>query len=207
MTTLLNYTVGLRDIHCTYFILDLTGKAPKSASTSLAGTTHDLNLKTPYYSATVPIWLDLIESPSDWASSFLSEEASEVLAVLGGVVLVFPLPDSSSPPLSADQVRELIHHVGQVVDKGLGGWEWDGVRLAVGVGDGEPDEWDELCAEAGMEFVQLGGSQQGRNEFGGKLHSTITPLKLQIFVSPLSIALTPNRKDRHRKSQRGSRDE
>jgi hypothetical protein len=58
--------------------------------------------------------------------------------------------------------------VGQVVKKGLGGWEWDGVGLAVGVGEGITEEWDEVCAEAGLEFVHVTGkAQTGRNEFGG----------------------------------------
>ncbi|EXU97123.1 alpha and gamma adaptin binding protein p34-like [Metarhizium robertsii] len=147
-------------------IKDLTGSSPCSPSPSLAGTTHNLSLKTQYYTATVPIWLDLIASPSDWSASFLSDEAAEVLAVLGGLVLIFSLPPSASSE-SIDRVRDVIHHVGHVVNNGLGGWEWDGVRLAVGVGDSDAQEWDELCAEAGLEFVQIGGKQLHLNEFGG----------------------------------------
>lgn len=87
-----------------------------------------------------------------------------MLAVLGGLVLVFALPKGSD---AQDQTRQLIRHVGRVVKDGLGGWQWDGVGLAVGVGDGEGEEWDELCADAGLEFVQIGGRQRERNEFGG----------------------------------------
>ncbi|RKL46757.1 hypothetical protein BFJ72_g2497 [Fusarium proliferatum] len=148
----------------------LTGSAPESPDSSLgiAGTTHSLALKTPYYSATVPIWLDLIASPSEWSESFLSPEAAEVLAVLGGVVVVFTAgPISSSKDHLA---KELVEHIGKVLKKGLGGWEWDGVGLAIGVGgDGNEEEWDEICAEAGLEFVSLGGKgDTGRNEFGEK---------------------------------------
>ncbi|OAQ97356.1 hypothetical protein LLEC1_03420, partial [Akanthomyces lecanii] len=137
---------------------DLTGSKPAPANGSLAGITHNLSLKTKYYTATVPVWLDLLESPAAWASSFLSPDASEVLAVLGGLILVFSIPDSSSSP---DVKRELIRHVGKLVHDGLGGWSWDGVKLAVGVwsasSSDDADEWDELCAEAGLEFVQVGG--------------------------------------------------
>ncbi|SPQ21506.1 b3b5f76b-8582-409c-a23d-ebb554fc2673 [Thermothielavioides terrestris] len=55
---------------------------------SLAGTTHLLPLRTPYYAASVPVWLDLVASPAEWAASFLSAEAREVLEVLGGVLVV-----------------------------------------------------------------------------------------------------------------------
>jgi hypothetical protein len=156
---------------------DLTGSLPASPSTSLAGTTHNLPLKTQYYSATVPVWLDLIASPSEWSSSFLSDEAAEVLEVLGGLLVVFALP-AAAAAADGHPIRDLVHHVGEVVGKGLGGWEWDGVRLAIGVGDGDADEWDELCAEAGLEFVQLGEKQVDLNEFGG----TLDDLILCVFV-------------------------
>lgn len=111
----------------------------------------------------MPIWLDLIAEPADWAGSFLSPEAGEVLGVLGGLVLVFAVP----PPSEAEQTRQLIRQVGRVVKDGLGGWAWEGVGLAVGVGEGETEEWDEACAEVGLEFVQLSGNEPARNEFGG----------------------------------------
>lgn len=160
--------------------LDLTGTHPEPTgpSPSLAGTTHDLALKTPYYTATVPIWLDLIASPSEWADSFLSAEAKEVLAVLGGVVVVFPLPintgtgtgEDTNVQDNATAARDLIRGVGKVVKEGLGGWEWDGVRLCLGVGEiDDVDEWEDCCAEWGLEFVQVRSQNvPARNEFGGE---------------------------------------
>ncbi|KAI8155648.1 hypothetical protein KHU50_010120 [Colletotrichum sp. SAR 10_65] len=130
--------------HLSRVIKDLTGAVPEPASTSLAGTTHLLDIKTSYYTAQVPIWLDLITSPAEWSASFLSPEAKEVLSVLG---------------------------VGKVVREGLGGWAWDGVGLGIGVGEGDAEEWEELCAEWGLEFVQVRGGKKddGRNEFGEKM--------------------------------------
>ncbi|KAL6902432.1 alpha and gamma adaptin binding protein p34 domain-containing protein [Trichoderma evansii] len=155
--------------HLSRVLKDLTGASPESSSASLAGITHDLELKTSYYTASIPIWLDIIASPSEWASSFLSEEAREVLAVLGGLVLVFAIPNEKPAALTGDdQAPSLIRHVGSVAQKGLGGWEWDGVRLAIGIGEGDADEWDDLCAEAGLEFVQLKSGQMEKNEFGEK---------------------------------------
>jgi hypothetical protein len=165
---------------------DLTGSSPEPASTSLAGTTHDLHLKTSYYTASVPIWLDIIASPSEWASSFLSDEAREVLAVLGGLVLVFAIPSASPTALTADnQLPSLIRHVGSVLQKGLGGWDWDGVRLAVGIGEGDADDWDELCSEFGMEFVQLKSGQKEKNEFGGMLFLQGPPLRAVLVLLAL----------------------
>ncbi|KAK2060591.1 hypothetical protein LY76DRAFT_644597 [Colletotrichum caudatum] len=181
--------------HLSRVIKDLTGNHPEPASTTLAGTTHVISLKTSYYSADVPIWLDLISSPTEWSESFLSPEAKEVLSVLGGMAVVFALPSTSSlvgttapgvgtsPPVtatapapppappSADETRALITEVGKVVREGLGGWGWDGVGLGIGVGDGDADEWEELCAEWGLEFVQVRGGKkdEGKNEFGEKM--------------------------------------
>ncbi|KAB5575512.1 hypothetical protein GE09DRAFT_953866, partial [Coniochaeta sp. 2T2.1] len=147
---------------------------------TLAGTTHTLPLTTAYYKADIPLWLDLISDPAEWADSFLSEEAREVLEVLGGLVVVFSLPAAASKGTGSG--RELVKQVGRVVKEGLGGWEWDGVGVVVGVGDvaggegrdeGEVlDEWEDVCAEFGMEFVHVPtgrGQEEERNEFGEKM--------------------------------------
>ncbi|EGX97256.1 alpha-/gamma-adaptin-binding protein p34 [Cordyceps militaris CM01] len=145
----------------------ITGSKPIPTEGSLAGITHDLALKNKYYTTTVPIWLDLLASPSEWASSFLSAEAAEVLGVLGGLLLVFAIPEPTAS--TAAPTRQLIQQVGTVVCDGLGGWEWDGVKLAIGVGSAlDVDEWDELCAEAGLEFVQVGGGENKLQQFGEK---------------------------------------
>ncbi|KAK8054695.1 hypothetical protein PG994_009762 [Apiospora phragmitis] len=163
--------VSLEDdsIHLSRVIKDLTGTAPETARTTLAGASHTLALKTAYYTAAVPIWLDLIANPSEWSASFLSAEAKEVLEVLGGIVVVFPLPLPTETK-EAKAARELIEHVGQVVQKGLGGWAWDGVGLCVGVGEiDDVDEWDGCAAERGLEFVQVRAkSTEAQNEFGEK---------------------------------------
>lgn len=147
---------------------DLTGSAPEPTADTLAGVTHTLTLKTAYYTASVPIWLDLISTPAEWSASFLASEAKEVLDVLGGIVLVFPLPMKPDTD-EGRAARELIQHVGKVVQDGLGGWAWDGVSLCLGLGDiDQVDEWDECAAAAGLEFVQIRAqTSETRNEFGG----------------------------------------
>lgn len=158
----------------------MTGTHPTTQTSSLAGTTHDLTLSTPYYTATVPVWLDLTDDPSEWAATFLSDEAREVRDALGAVVVIFPV-GAPDPQERAAATRRLVKGVGKVVRDGLGGWEWDGVSLGLGVGEvGEReevlDEWEDACAEWGLEFVHVpptarrpagGGEEEKRNEYGG----------------------------------------
>ncbi|KAK0719641.1 hypothetical protein B0H67DRAFT_158883 [Lasiosphaeris hirsuta] len=162
------------------------------AGTTLAGITHYIALTTPYYTTTIPIWLDLVTSPSEWATTFLAPEAKEVLDALGGILVVVGLPPagtgtpgSVSGPTSGlgsgagdgegeggHDAKGLISQMGRVLRAQLGGWEWDGVALVVGVGeaqDEELDEWEDVCAEWGMEFVHHGGGGEGRNEFGERM--------------------------------------
>lgn len=119
----------------------------------------------------MPVWLDLISTPCEWAESFLADEAKEVLEVLGGVVVVFAISAGTASPSTR---KELITAVGRLVKEGLGGWEWDGVTLAVGVGEAahldDLDTWDELCGDAGLEFVHVVASTAigTKNEFGGE---------------------------------------
>ncbi|KAI0424428.1 hypothetical protein F5Y09DRAFT_347729 [Xylaria sp. FL1042] len=155
--------------HLARVLKDLTGTIPEQTSTSLAGASHNLSLKTTYYTAEVPIWLDLISSPSEWSTSFLSPEAKEVLEVLGGVMIVFSLPVHAHSD-EGKSSQELIKQVGKVVKEGLGGWEWDGVGLCLGVGEiDDVDIWEDCCAESGLEFVQVRSqSTPSRNEFGEK---------------------------------------
>ena len=99
-------------------------------------------------------------------------------------MVVFTIPsDGQSTPLAIPSTSseglayDLLRHVGKVVKEGLGGWEWDGVGLAVGIGPGQPEQieqLDDLCAEMGLEFVHVQKETQSenRNEFGGMLPST-----------------------------------
>ncbi|KAI1273011.1 hypothetical protein F5Y07DRAFT_378115 [Xylaria sp. FL0933] len=155
--------------HLARVLKDLTGITPEQTSTSLAGASHNLSLKTAYYTAEVPIWLDLISSPSEWSTSFLSPEAKEVLEVLGGIMIVFTLPVHAHSD-EGKSSQELIKQVGKVVKDGLGGWSWDGVGLCLGVGEiDDVDLWEDCCAESGLEFVQVRSqSTPSRNEFGEK---------------------------------------
>jgi hypothetical protein len=113
------------------------------------------------------------------------------LDALGGFVVVFSLPstttrarsnDDVQKPAAAGDAKALIEATGRVHREQLGGWGWDGVALVVGVGDlqdmEELDAWEDVCAPWEMEFVHVGsvggqiqqliGGEEG-NEFGGEL--------------------------------------
>ena len=149
---------------------DLSGTQPEPCPT-LSGITHPLPLITPYYTATLPLWLDLIEDPEDWAETFLSPEAKEVLDALGGLVIVFEVPKTPSAEGTKHDEQLLLEHVGRVVKDGLGGWGWDGVAVAIGLGVDSNGHWEDLCAEAGVELILVSGNEAegARNEFGGEL--------------------------------------
>ncbi|PKS07257.1 hypothetical protein jhhlp_005859 [Lomentospora prolificans] len=156
--------------HLSRVVKDLSGTQPEPCPT-LSGITHPLPLITPYYTATLPLWLDLIEDPEDWAETFLSPEAKEVLDALGGLVIVFEVPKTPSAEGTKHDEQLLLEHVGRVVKDGLGGWGWDGVAVAIGLGVDSNGHWEDLCAEAGVELILVSGNEAegARNEFGEKM--------------------------------------
>lgn len=146
----------------------LTGAVPSVAADSIAGTTHNWEVKTSYYTASIPIWLDEISEPPVWSSEFLAPEAREVLTVLGAFVVCFRKPVDEA---GLKDVKVLLENVAEVVKEGCG-YSWDGVCLAVAMPQSKTpyleksfDEWEELCQEFGFEFVDF--ESKGRNEFSG----------------------------------------
>jgi hypothetical protein len=138
---------------------DLTGTKPTPPpnETSLAGLSHALPLKTAYYTASIPIWIDVPAIPlpatdstatsssattasySTWATSFLDTSipgASDVLTALGAFIICFRKPSSGA---EFEDIKALLTAVARVVEgcKELsskeGNGEWDGVCLAVGL--------------------------------------------------------------------------
>jgi len=155
--------------------LALTGSLPALLDTfpDHAGLSHELKIKTPYYSATVPIWVDTIPSTSEatkkdgeeepistlesWSDVYLSPEASEVLSVLGGIILTF----RTSPTATLAALHKITAKIGH---------NWDGVLLAVSMAPLPAEEMEELesaCLRIGFELVDFAnGSKGGRNEYG-----------------------------------------
>lgn len=147
----------------------LTGHHPLVNNDSIAGTSYNWTVKTSYYTATIPIWLDEIVSPTTWSADFLTVDAREVLQSLGAVVICFRKPIDSS---GLEEFKHLLQNVAQVVRQGCG-MMWDGVCLALAMPqtvtphlEKSFDEWEDLCRGSGFEYVDF--EMKGRNEFLGE---------------------------------------
>lgn len=148
---------------------------------------HELRIRTRYYNADIPIWLDEIASPDVWKSDFLSEEAREVVKAVGAWVVVFRrgvASDTEGPEVAVDNDDEpfaLLAAVKDVIDQAHGGdGIWDGVCLAVGLpssivgvkeGGMTPEErsletWEDLCLEYGFEYIAGDDRTKGRTAEG-----------------------------------------
>jgi ATPase subunit of ABC transporter with duplicated ATPase domains len=65
----------------------LTGSSPAPhASGSCAGLTHEWDVRTAYYNAKVPLWIDEISDVQEWKEEFMKEEAGEVVQAVGAWV-------------------------------------------------------------------------------------------------------------------------
>jgi len=148
--------------------------------TTTAGLGHELRIRTRYYDADVPMWLDEVASPGAWKADFLGDEAREVVRALGAWVVVFRREGASEE--DDDYVGGVLAAVRQVVERAHGGdgGLWDGVCLAVGMptstvgakaGRGglrerTPEEWEDLCGEYGFEYVAGDDVAVGRSAEG-----------------------------------------
>lgn len=152
----------------------LTGSAPTpDASGSCAGLTHEWEVKTAYYNATVPLWIDEIPDVGEWKEEFLREEAREVVQAVGGWVYVFRLGQDGQVSEEAEKSMEAL----QEVIESHAGYGAESVMLAVGMppfGGGEgaglekerKEDWDDAAMQHGFEFVEF--AAKGVNEFGEK---------------------------------------
>lgn len=151
----------------------LQGSDSAVLTTTTAGLSHELAIRTRYYNADVPIWLDEVTSPASWKGDFMSEDAGEVVKAIGAWIVVFrrggttATSDTSEAGTGVGPL-ELLAAVSEVIQHTHGGeGTWDGVCLAVGmptstVGIRESgvaqhersfEEWEDLCLERGFEYI------------------------------------------------------
>ncbi|KAK5167658.1 uncharacterized protein LTR77_007357 [Saxophila tyrrhenica] len=149
-------------------IEDLTGSAPLCHDNgSTAGLTHEWEVKTAYYEAKVPIWIDEITDVQEWKTEFSKPEAREVVEAVGAWVYCFKPPTNQEVSQECEEVMKAI----QEVSEEHAGYGADTVMLAAAMPaangtalTAEQDEWDDTCMQYGFEFINYGA--KGKNEFG-----------------------------------------
>ncbi|EMC97910.1 hypothetical protein BAUCODRAFT_66629 [Baudoinia panamericana UAMH 10762] len=148
---------------------DLTGSAPAlNEAGTIAGLTHEWEVRTAYYTATVPIWTDEIADADEWKREFLKPEAEEVVQAIGAYVYCFCIPRdgkiTSGVEATMKALQTVAEHAGLMADNLL---------LAVALtssGDGgsgvaalDHDAWVDLCIQYGFEFINY--AAEGKNEY------------------------------------------
>ena len=147
---------------------DLTGSAPSPIDGSTtAGLTHIWPLKTDYYTASLPIWMDEVADADAWRTEFASPEAKEVVGALGAWIYCFRKPIDEQ---GYEEVKMMLKAIAKVIENACG-YSWDGTCLAVATPQGitphlekEFEEWEESCRDHGFEYID--SEAKGRNEFG-----------------------------------------
>jgi hypothetical protein len=147
--------------------IDLTGSAPTSIDSSLAGLTHTWTLKTQYYTAELNIWIDDISDLSTWQTEFSKDEAKEVIEAVGAWIYIFRKPVTEN---DLADTKATIEAIKEVIGKACGDY-WEGTCLAVGTKQSittslrlEGEEWETFCQEYGFEYTNA--EAKGRNEYG-----------------------------------------
>ncbi|THY28912.1 hypothetical protein D6D00_03947 [Aureobasidium pullulans] len=171
--------IGKPDSDISRVVKEITGSAPTpDASTGfLAGITHEWNVKTAYYTATIPIWIDEITDTTAWKSEFLNTEAKEVVQAVGAWIYCFNSSDIKKESADDDAEVTIPEHVeatmkavAEVVEKACG-MMWDGTRLAVDLTPANKGRStinaEEICSDLGFEYIHIDAT--GKNEYGENL--------------------------------------
>ncbi|KAI9678588.1 MAG: hypothetical protein M1817_005645 [Caeruleum heppii] len=146
----------------------LTGSSPQlEGNNDIAGLSHSWQVRTEYYRAEIPIWIDEIADIERWGEEMLRPEAKEVLSVLGAFVFCFRKPVQQA---DFNIIQTCLATVAEVIRRGCGA-TWDGGFFAVAMPQSMTpslsqtfEEWEDLCRRCSCEFIDF--EMKGRNEFG-----------------------------------------
>lgn len=133
--------------------------------------THEWSIKTPYYNADVPIWIDEIGDIKAWKDEFLKPEAKEVVEAVGAWVYCFSSSaakeESATEVNIHEDVEATMKAVAEVVEKSCG-MMWDGTRLAMDLTASNQGKStvvaEELCLDVGFEYLHIDAKE--KNEYG-----------------------------------------
>ena len=150
--------------------VELTGTAPQPHDGgSTAGLTHEWDVRTKYYNAKVPIWIDEIPDVEAWKTEFVKPEAKEVVEAVGAWMYCFRTPTGSGEREQIDSTMKAI----QEISEEHGSYGGDALMLAVALPSStstagkermDQEEWEDMCLPYGFEYVDF--SAHGTNEFG-----------------------------------------
>ncbi|KAG9756105.1 hypothetical protein KCU73_g5080, partial [Aureobasidium melanogenum] len=169
--------LGRPDCDISRVVKALTGSAPTPdpSTGSLAGVTHEWNIRTAYYTADIPIWIDEITDVEAWKAEFLKPEAKEVVDALGAWIYCFDSSKQESENAGeevtiSEQAEQTMKAVDEVVKKACG-IMWDGTKLAMDLTSSNKgkraDAADEICLDFGFDYVHV--DAEGKNDYGEKL--------------------------------------
>lgn len=132
---------------------------------------HTMSIRTPYYTATIPIWLDEISlnNPDAWIQEFSQPEAAEVFQAIGAYIVIFRKPINET---EATAIKSLLDGVAKLIKKSVG-FENDAAFLAVGMKQSmlpklssiskTSEDWEDEIMDLGFEWID--DEAQGKNEF------------------------------------------
>lgn len=131
---------------------------------------HEWNVKTAYYNAKVPIWIDEIADSVQWREEFMKPEAKEVVEAVGAYVYCFRLPANGEVSEETERVMRGI----QDVSEEHAGYGADTIMLAAALPPAnsdavktKSDDWEDICIQYGFEFINY--AAEGKNEYGEKV--------------------------------------
>ncbi|KAL5347863.1 hypothetical protein ACLOAV_007274 [Pseudogymnoascus australis] len=147
------------------FLKDLTGTPPPlpdAKTGSLSGKSHVLTLNNRFYVADVPIWIDIVEPDMirEWADEFSSARGKEVLAAVGGYVV---LVNRGEGKTGWDEMERVLKEVGRVVNAGAAESEkGEGKKGEGKKGEGKKDESEK--DEGEKDEGEKGEGEKGEGE-------------------------------------------
>lgn len=170
----------------------LPSTSSESCSESTDPATECLHIANNYYTASVPIWRDVITDLTSWEQEFCQPEAAEVVRAVGAWVYCFEIsPASHAQDANTDadadtdklpgiriaeteaRLRRVLESLNKVIARACGPLEdWEGVRLVIlDAGALKPvdtelfTQLEDLSLALGFEIVDINAT--GQDEFGG----------------------------------------
>ncbi|KAK9455111.1 hypothetical protein V1511DRAFT_499491 [Dipodascopsis uninucleata] len=139
-----------------------SGQEATDLRPSHAGLSCSLQLKTKYFECDIPIWIDEfseVDSAEDlkkdglteWLKSFSAEAASEVISVLGAVIVTFRKPETS---FDLENVRQNVAQIAETVHTVLKRHK-KSVSKSTSVQQTDEEEYDDLDDLVEMDTICL----------------------------------------------------